>query len=197
VSLQSAFALAPADRAPGNRGPRGRLAALVTLGSVVVLLLGRLHGTTSGGGGGGAGAGSWNYTFTFENGSWSTGGLMLAAALLLAGGAALWLARSPRTGVIATSLALAGAGALVLALGASGTRRLSPAMYQSIPVGVSQSVLMRGFGSPVSTDASATPDRGGAPLGCLVYQSSAPADSGPTAYLFCFAGGRLRAKAAM
>jgi hypothetical protein len=191
MSLDATTLLAPADRAPGHRGLRGRIAALVGLAGVVVLVLPRFTSTS----GGSSGNGAWIFQFTVHSPSWSTSRVLLAAALLLCGGTALWLTRA-RPAVLVASV-LSGVGVAVATFAIANPdrhERLSQLDFQSVPVGAPESQLVARFGSPISSDATATPAGGGAALRCFAYQGPANAQF-PDVYLFCFEHGQLRVKA--
>lgn len=169
---------------------RGRLAALVVLASVIAFDFPRFVSTGSGGSdGGGPGSVQW----TFHSPSWSTSRLLLAAVLLLGAGVALWLAHGRLAVSLASVVATAGVALAAWAIATPEKHmQLSQASFQGVRIGVSQAQLLARFGSPVSTNASAVPARGGPPLGCFLYQGVA--SSPGTIYLFCFDHGRLTFK---
>lgn len=182
---ESALLLAPAQRAPDRRGVRARAATIVTVIGVLVLLLTQLRGTANGIGG----TNGWSYQYSFHTGELgAVRWLVVSAALFLCGSAALRVARTRGLVALAALLLLGAVGVLVLALSASGTRRLSQRMYLSVPRGETESSVAERFGAPASTDASAVRVGSRRWLGCLVYTTQSP---GPTPYLFCFSDGRL------
>ena len=195
MPYESTFSLAPADRAPGHRGLRGRVAALTVVASVAVVSLNVFRGTHTGGTD--PGQSGWNFQYTFKTPAWSTLALVGSAVLLLAGGVALWLTHSRRLVLLAALASVIGVGAATWTIATTGDRRhLTQASYESVRFGAPESLVTRRFGSPVSTDASAVPPGGGPALDCLVYQ---PATSlvGYDAFLFCFDDSGLRIKMAL
>lgn len=206
MATLSMSAPAPADRAPGDRGARGRAAAVLVVAAVLALLATRFHGTN----GSGESIGRWNISYSYENSDWSSRGLEVAVLGLVSAGMLLWLARRRLLVVLAAALAAVGIGALVWAIAVGDhNKRVSSVSYRAVALGTSESALTARFGSPMTSDATAT--RGEVSIGCLVYRavpSPPPVEihnsladpdvtgQGAGDYAFCFDHGRVRMKAA-
>lgn len=173
MSTRAVTATSPADRPPGERGARGRLAASLIVGATLALALIRLR--SNGSGSGGAGVSDWQIAYSYQSPGWSTFGFVTSAACLTAAGTMLWVARSRRVIALAAAVAIAGAGTLGWTIATPNTIRISPATYRSIGLGMTQAEITGRLGAPFSTDASATRSRGGASIGCLLYRASVSA----------------------
>ena len=172
---------APADRAPGRRGPRGGVAAALVIAAALALVVIRFR-STYGGGGFDNSRGGYAFQFTYQTPAWSTTQVVLCAAALLGAGTIMWLARTRRTVALAALLAGAGTGGLAWTIATPNDTRVSPLVYRGAYLGMTESSLTGRLGSPISSDATAQPSHGRALLGCLVYRAVASA-AGPQATL--------------
>ena len=177
--------LAPADRPPGKRGVRGRVAAVMALLSLVAISTNDWHG--HGGGGGG------NYRFTDDGWrGWAAPVFLSVACALALAGAVLWKARTRRgvaAGIVIAATAVA-SGAWAADIGQSFAA-VSAESYDAAALGTPQTVLEQRLGAAFTTDASETL-RSGATIGCDVYR--AQASTGQGGYFFCFHSGVLASK---
>jgi hypothetical protein len=182
LSDRPAIRLAPADRRPGHRGVRGRVAGAVALLSLVALSAHVWHG--HGGGGGGT------YRFSFDGWrGWAAPVFLSVAGALALAGAALWTARTRRG--VGLGIAIAAVAIAVGVWAADVGQRfatVSAASYGAASLATSQTVLERRLGAPFTTDASATLPSG-VTVGCDLYR--ARASTGPGGYFFCFRNGAL------
>jgi hypothetical protein len=154
------------------------VAAALVLAAALTLVAFRFRGSVTGSSGGGVGG--WSFQYSYQTPVWSLLAFLASAGALACAGTILWLARSPRYVALAAVLALAGAGLLVRTIITAGDGTpISAATYRGIRVGTGESALTARLGTPLSTDASATPPRGGGPIACLLYRAASSPQSGP------------------
>ena len=181
---------APAELPAGERGVRGRIAAVVALLALVALSSSWWHGR-SGGGLGGAG---FSLAFTLDG--WRSWGLLvltLVAAALLVGAGVLWTARRPRGVVLGGAIVVA-----ALALGSWAVvigqqfGALSMSELQAASLGTPRAQLEQRLGAPLLTNVTATASTPAAALECDIYRAHAGSNF-PVAAL-CFRDGVLALK---